>query len=231
MTLLLAARARNHILLTADGRCFVTNRGMRESTSDTLQKVFPVGSRPVALAHHGENVLGGQPVAQVVEAWFCRYENVIRTANMRELSLLLASSLDNVVSATLNRIRDSKTCGFWVCGVENTSLRPQIYEVIWQKESPREIIVRINPHGDLLMGGDGSQFIKTFLQERVTEHLSWHGVFSGDLQFSVDLHKELFRQADDAQKHLEQDVFGGHMHQLVVTATGCQWIIPPVGKG
>lgn len=229
MTLLLAARARNHILLTADGRCSVTNGGERRSTSDTLQKIFPVDNRSIAVVHHGENILSGQPISQVVATLLRNHADAFRTAGVRELSLLIADSLDRVVSATLTRIRNSKNCGFWICGVEDVLRKPQMYEVIWQKESPAEITLRINPHGDLLIGGDGAQFIKKFLQEPLTERLSWDRLFAGDLEYSLELHDELYRRANDAQKHSGMDVFGGHRHQLAVTVSGCQWIIPPDG--
>lgn len=130
MTLLLAARAQTHILLTADGRCTDTNRGVRTTTSDTLQKIFPVEYRPFAVAHHGENILNGQPVSQLLATLYHAHGGVIATANTRQFSLLIAQNLDSVVSATLLRIADSKNCGFWVCGVEDTSQKPQMYEVI-----------------------------------------------------------------------------------------------------
>lgn len=230
MTLLLAARARTHILLTADGRCSATSRGIRTRTSDTLQKIFPLDNRSVALVHHGENILNGQPISEVLATLYCEHGSVLCTANTRQVSLLIAHTLDGVVSATLTRIEDSKNCGFWVCGVEDAPHKPQMYEVIWHKESPTEITLRIVPHGHLLMGGEASQFIKKFLEQPVDDRLSWERLFEGDLEYSLELHDELYRRAGDAQKDGGIDVFGGHKHQLAITLAGCQWIVPPVER-
>ena len=44
MTLLLAARARSHVVLTADGWGTDTHRGVRTNKTDSLQKVWTQGS-------------------------------------------------------------------------------------------------------------------------------------------------------------------------------------------
>ena len=227
MTLLLAARAKTHILLTADGRCIKTDGGVRTTTSDTLQKIFPVEDRPLAIVHHGENILNGHAISQILGTLYHDHSGFLATANSRQLSLLVAQHLDSIVSETLLRIADSKNCGFWVCGVHCESQTPQMYEVIWQKESPTEINFRLIPHGDLLMGGDGHLFIKHYLDQPINDRLSSKRVFAEDLQYSQDLHEELYRQAEDAQQNHETDVFGGEKHQLAITLDGCEWIIPP----
>jgi len=228
MTLLLAARARTHILLTADGRCVKTNRGVRTTKSDTLQKIFPVDGCPLALVQHGENILNGHPVSRVLTP-LCRDHAVtLATLSVRQFSVLVAQELDSMVSATLIRIAESKNCGFWVCGIDGVCQKPQMYEVIWAKESPTDVSQRVIPRGDLLMGGDGAQFIKEFLKKPIDDRLSWRQVFGADLQYSRDLHQELCRRANDAQVKRGMDVFGGHMHQLALTSSGWEWIIPPI---
>jgi hypothetical protein len=228
MTLLLAARAQSHILLTADGRCTDTNRGVRTTTSDTLRKIFPIAHRPLALIHHGENVINGQPVSELLETFGRDNSQIISVAGSRQISLLLAQTLDALVSATLVRIADSKNCGFWVSGFDTEGGKPQIYEVIWNKESATEVNLRIMPHGDLLMGGDAAQFIKTFLTNPIDDHLSWDRIFAADIRYSQELHDELYRRAETAQQESTTDQFGGHKHQLAITKDGCEWLVPPI---
>ena len=227
MTLLLAARTQSSILLTADGRCIAAKRGVRTTASDTLQKIFPVKCRPLAVAHHGQNILDGQPVSELLKALYCAHSGTISTANPRQLSLLIAQNLDSVVSRTLLHITDSKNCGFWICGVDNMSQTFQMYEVIWHKKSPGEINLRITPHGDLLMGGNAAQPIKKFLKQPVNARLSWKQVFKRDVQYSLDLHNELYRLAEESQPEGRLNSFGGHKHQLAITFDVCNWIIPP----
>jgi len=228
MTLLLAARGQSHILLTADGRCMNTCRGVRATTSDTLQKIFPVAGRPLAFVHHGENVINGQSVSAIVDAIVQNNHDVISTATLREISLLLGQDLNAEVTQTLTRIADSKTCGFWVCGFDPGICKPQIYEVIWHKGSNSSIELLIMPHGDLLMGGDAAQPIKNFLAEPIDARLSWNRILTSDVQYSQELHDELFRRAESAQTKNETDLFGGHKHRLVVTSDGCNWLLAPM---
>lgn len=79
------------------------------------------------------------------------------------------------------------------------------------------------------MGGDAAEPINKFLKQAVDDRLSWKRVFAGDLQYSLDLHDELYRRAEEAQQERGLDLFGGHRHQLAITLEACEWIVSPMG--
>jgi hypothetical protein len=226
MTLLIAARAKSHILVTADGLSMLTSDGERAILSNTLQKIFPVDGRPLALIHHGENVIDNRPISELVFS-FVRDNGLIAAKCTRDVSFLLANKLDTLVTATLTRVVDSKVCGFWVCGFDTDLPNPQIYELNWYKNTSTQIERKLAQHGDLLMGGDGAQFIKTYLSAPINEYLSWDRIFNSDLQYSIRLHSELFRRAELTQETGCNVLFGGHTHQLVITKEGCKWLVEP----
>jgi hypothetical protein len=64
MTLLIFAKSRDAVVLTADGRSNRRFSGQIVVSNDRLPKLFPHDSLPLAVGHHGENILDGVPICR-----------------------------------------------------------------------------------------------------------------------------------------------------------------------
>ena len=68
MTLILTSIRRADVVVTADGRSILWRGGEPAQVNDRLQKIFPVPDHPLAVMHHGENVLDDRPVGDWIVA-------------------------------------------------------------------------------------------------------------------------------------------------------------------
>jgi hypothetical protein len=66
MTLLIETMSKDHAMLTADGlsrpNCS-TGAGINR---DDLRKIFPLSNVPIAIAHHGINIIHGTEVGHLI---------------------------------------------------------------------------------------------------------------------------------------------------------------------
>ena len=231
MTLLLGARGRSHILITADGQRSV-GTGSAGTVADTnLQKVFPADNRPLAVAHHGQNIINGQPVHELIPAFL--HENMAGLAecSVRQICAQLILDFDNAVTETLRRIPDSVQFGVWIAAIEPAFSRPSIYEICWSKEgfvdNGMDILVSVTRLGDTVFGGDGKEYILEYLEQAISPELSHQHVYFRPLQYSKAVQDELYSLALQRQAERQEHRFGGHKHQLAITREGCDWLIAP----
>ncbi|HNS21812.1 MAG TPA: hypothetical protein PKH24_15010 [Sedimentisphaerales bacterium] len=133
MTLLLAAKCEKGIILMADGLCRGVNPdGTSSVLSDEIQKLFPLGGRPIIIAHHGQNVLNGRPVVEYITRIAPEVDNARTVANIADY---VEQSLDGIVRNTLAGLAASginSGCGFWIAGYGPDDSTATLIEVFWE---------------------------------------------------------------------------------------------------
>lgn len=167
MTLLLGARGRSHILVTADG-LRVLGTGPSAAVADTgLQKVFPADYRPTAVAHHGQNIINGRPVHRRIPAFLRQHSTEFADCTIRHICARLISHFDDAVTERLLAIPDSKQFALWIAAIEPEFSRPSIYEICWRKEgfvdNGMDILMSVTRLADTVFGGDAKEYILEFL--------------------------------------------------------------------
>lgn len=231
MTLLLGARGRSHILVTADGQR-VVGTGATAAVVDTgLQKVFPSDYRPFAVAHHGQNIIYGSPVHELIPTFLHENKTEFAECTVRRICARFISHFDDAVTETLLAIPDSKQFALWIAAIEPEFSRPSIYEICWRKEgyvdNGMDILMLVTRLGDTVFGGDAKEYIIEFLDQPISADLSHQHVYFRPLQYSKDFQDELYSLALNRQAEKQENRFGGHKHQLAITREGFEWLIAP----
>lgn len=231
MTLLLGARGRSHILITADGQRLVGTGATAHVAETNVQKVFPAGYRPFAVAHHGQNIINGQPVHELIPTFLHANRAELAECTARQICAQLISHFDNAVTETLLQIPDSKQFAVWIAVMESAFSRPSIYEICWRKEefvdNGIDISMLVTRLGDIVFGGDGKKYILEFLEEPVSKELSHQHVYFRPLRYSKAVQDELYSLGLQRQAEEQEHLFGGHKHQLSISRHGCEWLIAP----
>jgi hypothetical protein len=220
MTLLISAKFSDGILVTADGRSNLTTSAGHSVKTETLQKIFPHRTLPVALAHHGENVLDGQSVEKHITSFLTSLGAT--DSDVDTIAIKLLTSLDSLVSKNLLGSHLRKYCGFWLLGKAATA-GFVVYEVDWCK-TRNGLERKAIPHGALLLGGDCAQPIKQFLSAPINGKLSHNKLLSSDRDYAKALSDELYNRVLSTGPK----TCGGHKHQLLISAASCTWVEPPV---
>src|SRR4051794_32915559 len=115
MTLIIASIRPADVTLTADGRCTHRNaQGAVTGYEDDYQKLHPVPDHPIALAHHGENLLDNKPVKELLAAFFKNLNAGNHT--VLEIADLLREYAHAAVRARLRALGRGAATGFWVVG-------------------------------------------------------------------------------------------------------------------
>jgi hypothetical protein len=86
MTLLIGTIAKKNIVLTADGLSRanpITGAGIE---CEDLQKIFPHGTLPVAIVHHGLNIIIGKPVDQRVADFYKFLGEDLEASTLRQIA-------------------------------------------------------------------------------------------------------------------------------------------------
>ena len=224
MTLIITAKAKSHAIVTADGRIATITDGIRTKTGDTLQKVFPLPNRGFAIAHHGENIIEGCKIKEIVEQFL---NDKIKITTVRQIAQDFTKRYDDDIRKTLTRISDSKLCGFLFIGFGMVINKSKIYEAFWQKQSASDIVNKIEERGDLVLSGDAKKYITKYLDDPKEKKMRQEKVIKGKIQDTQAYCDRLYKFAEDAQTKASEDIFGGHKHQLVIMKSGCEWLTPP----
>lgn len=168
MTLLIGTIARSdnpsksHVVLTADGRCTGFDGRTRTIQSDTHQKLFAIPNTAIAIAHHGENIIGGRPVKEFL-ADFTLQHPLICEASVDQIADLLKKYADEDARNTLWSIPASKVIGFWIAGFSRKRSQPELVEICWTKNASSGIIT-LEEKDDrnlvFILGGDAHEFVR-----------------------------------------------------------------------
>jgi len=224
MTLLIGTVSNNHTVLTSDRRCTVVENGM-SSYLDDFQKIFPVPGRPLAIAHHGENVFIGEsgatvPLSQYLGAFIPANSDIFDQPSLDSVTRLLSERIDPTIVRTLMG-RGRVLVGFWVAGFAKGKMRPEVHELCWFKDGRKEI----KKHGNLVVGGEGKEHLPPNIRDRLDGSYHLDMIPKAPVERARRYHNKLFELA--LQMEREPRRFSQERDQLSITRDGCQWIVPP----
>jgi hypothetical protein len=219
MTLIITVEARSHIVVTADGR----STGKIES--NTLQKIFPHPNRGFAIAHHGQNLIDNRRVEDIANEFLVDNANVIGKSSIQPIARLFMELYGGIIRKTLGSIPGNKGCGFLFLGFEMVTKGPKIYEAFWATGQANTIAPE--KHNDLILSGDGKRYIQKYVDDPKEKQFRQKNLLKGTFQNAKSYSDKLYGLAEEAQTKTGEDIFGGHKHQLAITGSGCQWLIPP----
>lgn len=235
MTLLIGTIARSdnpsksHVVMTADGRCTGFDGRTRTIQSDTHQKLFAIPNTALAIAHHGENIIGGRPVKEFLAA-FMLQNPLICEASAVQISDSLKKYTDEVAQNTLRSIPASKVIGFWIAGFGRNRSHPELVEICWTKDVSSGTIT-LEEKGDrnlaFILGGDAQEFVRQYHEKPIDGMYDWKQIPHESSNYAIKFHAKLYGLAESAQSQKREQLFGGKKHQLVITRGGSHWTMPP----
>lgn len=225
MTLLIGTVSNEHIVLTSDRRCTVEEPG-GVLQSDDFQKTFPVAGRPLAIVHHGENVLLGEDGSKVslstyLNTTISQNGVIFNRPSIDSVIRLICERLEPTVVRTLMN-RGKRLVGFWIAGFAKGKARPELHEVCWFKDGRREVA----KHGNLVVGGDGKEHLPPSVRDRLDGSYNLDMIPKATVERARRYHNKLFEIA--LRKEPEPRRFSDERDQLSIDKDGCHWIIPPV---
>lgn len=216
MTLLIGTYSDTHIVLTADGLCKV---GCPPEYKYNLQKIFPLSNLPIAILHHGQNIIGGKDIKEIVGNFVVQYRDSINGSSLDRISQLLSDFLDADAKQQLSEISHIDTgIGFWVAGFGFNQKLPIVYEIWWKGQDNASL----KEHDRLILGGSAKKFIPPSMEKKYNIDIEKKTV-----EQLVRCHNEFYGFAEKVQKKQTEIILGGYKHQLVISIAGCEWIIPP----
>ena len=227
MTLLIGTASDKHVFLTSDRRCTVKGQGM-VSRCGTLQKIFPIPDKPLALVHHGENVFldeAGNEVllSEFVTAFIRDNRDVFEQPSVESMTAKLAEMLEPIAERTLVH-RGEKLIGFWVAGFGGQRTRPEIWEVCWFKSGRKELKFCHN----LVVGGDGKDHLPPDVRDRLDGMYNVTTLPKASVEKAKRYHDKLFAIA--LKPEPEPRRFSEKRDQLVIEKEGWRWVTPPVSQ-
>jgi hypothetical protein len=221
VTLILGARARDHVVLMADGLSLLTNDSGVTVNSKTLQKLFRSEKHPFAIAHHGENRLGSLPVSKVIgDDDFQRELSKVWSDGLNQTTARVIRELDDSVAQRLKGSKNREKFGLWLAGLWPCTDIPEIVEIFWHQHTPNRVRVEIKTLGDLSIGGSGIKFIREYLQKPFDEKFSVKKIFSSPAEYNMAFLKTLYSEALKRQKAADENIFGGKAWMALITKDG-----------
>lgn len=227
MTLIITARSKSFALVTADGSCTITTKGAQQKATDTLQKIFPYSDRGFAIAHHGQNLIDERRVEEIATEFLLVNTELIRVSRIEEVAKLFVQRYGEPINSTLQRIPDSKYCGFLFIGFGMGDNEPRVYEAKWEKNNDKDIWHDVNLLGDFIRSGDGKKYSDEYLKDPKNLQFLKDNILKWNLEQTKLYCDELYRLSVETQAQAGEDIFGGHKHQLLIEKNGCEWLIPP----
>jgi hypothetical protein len=153
----------------------------------------------MAFAHHGLNVMGGRPAAELLQDLAAPGGPVVAGVTIGEIAGKLRRTFAEVALHEIAKF-PAFGVGFWVVGFGAGPDNPKLYEVHW----PR--LKRSQRCWPPVFAGEGASYIR-------------------DQPPSFD--DALYQTALAEQDRRKETVFGGRRHRLVIRSGGCEWIERP----
>lgn len=230
MTLLLALRTPDHIVMISDGLSFRLDEKELIVTRSDLPKQFAIEGLPVVVAHHGQNVLGTIPVEQFIAS--DRFQNLVRDAWTAGLNRVLGESileLDGPVAQSLEAAKLRENFGLWFAGLWTCTDKPDIAELMWVKKSYSQTRINCHPLNDISYGGSGAKFLSKRLKAGFDNDDRYPSLRDGRPESAMEFVKALYREALQEQKQAGETLFGG---QAMISLTSRDGVdIGPVDIG
>jgi len=216
MTLLIGTVSNKSIVLTSDGKSKRNPKTGAGSDSDTLQKIYPLPSIPIALAHHGLNILGGNEVQAAVNNFSNQKTLDLSALSVIEIANELKTYFDKVAQIAVDDPTNQGVVGFWIAGFSAAKARPEFYEIVWPKRpNPKKL-------SGLIMAGDAKKFISEYLSKRLNQFEPGR-VLTYDSEHCKSYHDALYMIAKKRQEKRGESIFGGTQYQLVIDRKDCNW--------
>jgi hypothetical protein len=220
MTLLIETISRDHALLTADGLCRsnpITGVG---TDLDDLQKIFPLSNLPMAIAHHGFNIIHGKEIAQLINEFEASLDEGLRQYSVQRVAENLRDYADTDAKSTLANPTNQGVIGFWITGFSSNKSKPECYEIVWpSKPVPQKL-------GSVVFGGSGQEFINRYLNNRLGQ-FDLRQVNQFSRSTAALCHDALYKAAEATQNRTGQRIFGGHQHRLLINKNRWEWMKRP----
>lgn len=220
MTLLIGTVSKSNIVLTADGLSRTNPQTGAGISAQDIQKIFPVSNLPIAIVHHGLNILDGRQVDQFVNDFIEEAASKIGSLTIEEIASELSVFSEKAAKKVLSDPTNQGVVGFWIAGFGHRKAIPELYEVCWPDATEP------TRHYPIVLGGDGKDYVKCFLSQPLAS-------FRPDLvkecsvRFACQYHQAIYSQAKAKQSKSGATVFGGHQHQLAILKDGWKWTKTP----
>ncbi len=220
MTLLIGTYSDTHVVLTADGLCKDQDPGCTPKYKYNLQKIFPISNLPITILHHGQNIIGGKNIKEIISNFVAQHIDSLKDRSLDQISQLLSNFLDADAKQTLSEITHIDTgIGFWVAGFGFNQKLPRVHEIWWKGKNDASFMV----HNRLILGGSAGKFIPLSMIKKHNIDIEKRSV-----KQLVRCHNELYEFAEKVQKNQTEILLGRSKHQLVISTAGYEWIIPPL---
>jgi hypothetical protein len=221
VTLLIGTISNTNIVITADGLSLANPTTGDSIKSNTFQKIFPLPGIPVAIAHHGFNILDGHPVNEFLRQFMTNPKTDFTALSIHEIAIELFKFTDPAAQVIFTNPANSGGIGFWIAGFLTKNLKPLLYEIHWpNKPKPEQ-------HELIVLGGEGRRFVKHHMKEFELIKAKAEKLRRYSVEDALRLHGVIYEDAEEKQKKERQNIFGGHQHQLVIEKDGWRWIKPP----
>jgi hypothetical protein len=218
MTLILTSIRPADVVMTSDGRSILWKNGQPDSFNDRLQKIFPVPDHPLAVAHHGENLLDDKPVGEWIVAALKRLN--AGNLSVEEVADELRARFHPHVRRRLRAtVKSGFGFGLIVAGFGARAREPAGMELWWK--IVEGVLTTEERHWgptSITPSGSGVKQIPA---------VSWKEIADKDVAAVRVYHKELMNTAMWADE--KPNSVGGHVHELVITASGWRWTTAPKG--
>jgi hypothetical protein len=222
MTILIGTVAKNNIVLTADGLSRanpITGAGME---CGDLQKIFPHGTSPVAIVHHGLNIINRKPTDQRVADFYKFLAEYLEASTLKQIANKFIDFIDDDANATFNDPSNKGIIGFWIAGFSWRQTRPELFEICWPDS------ITPSKFAGLIIGGDAQKFLDPYPHQLLRSYSpAKSNIEKYSVTFAVAYNNVLYMTAERLQKASGEMVFGGHKHQLVIKSSGCSWTKSP----
>ena len=239
MTLLLGALTANSVVLGADGIEFLHAPG-KPKRQDILncRKLWFSDSMPVVLGVHGQNRLievGSHLESQrlAIEMLSEILFDIAPTTTVRELCESIYERLAPDVDYTFQALAAASILtapiGILVMGFDSDGGRARCYEAWWPLPHERDTsrILQHPQNGELpavMHSGDGARFAKTAISHGGRYSVArLNKATASEIQQYI---RTLYDKAESLQSHAAKE-FGGHYHEVTVTADGARWTVDP----
>lgn len=214
MTLLIASIRRAEVVLTADGRCTHRANGKVTSIEDNYQKLHPIPEHPLAIAHHGENLLNGKPVKELLAGFF----KTLNAGNhtVLEIGDLLQDYARPAIRTRLKSLGNGAASGFWVIGFGTQAREPFGMEAFWKWDDHLNSEEREWKPITIVAGGDGKKQIPP---------VDYKAIEKATVEKVREYHESLMDTA--IKTEMKDNPVGGHVHELVINREKWEWTIAP----
>lgn len=221
MTLLIGTISNTNIVITADGLSRANPTTGAGIKSNSFQKIFPLSSISVAIAHHGFNILDGHPVNEFLRKFITNAEGYSTAFGIYKIAIELQMFADSAAQAIFTNPTNKGLIGFWVTGFSGEELGPLLYEIWWPNKHGPTL------HKPVVFGGDGKQFVDHHIDDFNKDRSKCEEIRCYSVEDALKFHSEIYNEAEKKQGEVGQNIFGGYQHQLLITKDGCRWIRPP----